>query len=528
MKLKQSLLKLCLIFFCTSLFAQYEVTIEATILDKETKHPIAFANIGFIDKSIGTVSKEDGQFKLVYDEVRIGNSDILQISFLGYETLKITTAQLFELLSKDNKLYLNPKPLALDEIVLTYEKRKEIRLGDSKSNKTTLGYWKDKDALGGEIATRIYVKQKRTKLLDLKFNIVENLSDSLKIRVNIYNYKKRFPSEKLLNKNIFYTIKQKEGEVKVDLKPYNIKVDDDFIIGIELVKVYGETIGFAVSGKPYVGVSFRRYISQDKWKRHDFIGMSFSVLTSVLVNNTEKVSTLRQVPKKITLYWDTSLSMKKRVIDNELKLLSNYLKKIKTAEVEVIKFNMTVSASKQFQIKKGKGNILIDYLRNTNYEGASNFAQIVKRNNFNADAILLFTDGNTIFSELQSEINVPIFSINTLPKANHLRLQKASFYADGHYINLNKVSSKLALELMLNEVDDKTVYTDRGDNNTTAKHNIYGTVISASEPIQGAILRVKNSFTEAITDVDGNYSINANENDILIVDYFGMLKKEVL
>jgi len=110
MKLKILITSICFICFSTTLFAQYEVTIKATLLDKETKQPIAYANIGFVEKAVGTVSNESGLFTLVYNEAIIGKKDILQISELGYQTLKLTTVQLTALLSKDNKLYLNPKP----------------------------------------------------------------------------------------------------------------------------------------------------------------------------------------------------------------------------------------------------------------------------------------------------------------------------------------------------------------------------------------------------------------------------------
>jgi len=525
--MKKSLLVLFVICLSTIAYAQNDVTITGYIFDKETNLPLLYVNIGFVEKAVGTVSDENGKFRLTFDTRKINFEAILQISSIGYETIKLKASKFYGAISKNNKIYLKPKPYVLDEVVISNTERKEKRVGSSKRKENSIGYWLNKEALGGEIATKINIKNKNSKLHNLKFYVVKNNSGSIKVRVNIYEYNNGMPGKNLLKDNIYHTISKLFGEEVINLEPYNIIVNDSIVVSIELVKVYGIYVDFEVAASRFNGISFTRHLSQDKWRRYNTL-MAFTLNTSFPIKKNTKKDIARELPKKITLYWDTSLSMKKRVIDNELKLLSNYLKKIKTAEVEVIKFNMTVSASKQFQIKKGKGNILIDYLRNTNYEGASNFAQIVKRNNFNADAILLFTDGNTIFSELQSEINVPIFSINTLPKANHLRLQKASFYADGHYINLSETGTKLALELMLNEVNDKTVYTNETDTNITTKGTIYGTVISASEPIQGAILRVKNSFTEAITDVDGNYSINANENDILIVDYFGMLKKEVL
>jgi len=521
-------LQLFLFFVTTSFFAQYQITIDAIVLDKASEKPIAFANIGFIKKSIGTVSDEKGHFTLVYDEAIIGEHEILQISTLGYATLKIRASQLFESLSKDNKIYLSPKPYHLDAVVLTNEKREQKVIGTSSFNEKTIGYWKDKGALGGEIATKINIKNKKTKLLELKLHVEENVSDSLRVRINVYNYEKRYPKGNLLTANIYHTITKKEGKETIDLSAYNIRVDDDIVIGIELIEVYGDKIGFAIAANSYLGPSYIRYISQDKWKRNLEGGINFSVLVSYPVDQKKEVTILRTTPEKITLFWDSSRPMKERMLDRELELLSNYLRKIKTTSLEVIKFSAFKSEAKQFKIEKGKSKAVEAYLRDTDYDGSSSFANILKQNDFDADAILLFSDGNTLLSKFESEINVPVFSINTLKKANHLGLQKAAFYADGHYINLYRVSSRLALELMLNEVDDNTAYAANQEINQSARGNIIGTVNSNSKPLQGATVRVKNSFVEAQTDVEGRYAIAATEGDILLVNYFGMSGKEVL
>jgi len=504
--------------------AQYEITIEALILDKETNAPIPYVNIGFVGKSIGTVTNEDGQFTLIYEEDLITLKDQLQISALGYETVVASHRQLMRLLTNTTRIYLEAQPEYLDEVFLTNEKREEIRIGHTDPNKKALGYWKDKNALGGEIATKIKIKHKKTKLLDFKFNIVENITDSLKIRVNIYDFKRGYPGIKLLKQNILTTVVQKEGVVTIDLSPYNIKVDDDIVIGIELVKVYGENIEFAISGEEFKGTAFRRFVSQDNWTRYSDIGMNFSVLTSIAEKNGEKVSSLRDKPNKISLYWDSSLSMKERNLNEELNLLQTYFKTLKNTHVEVIKFNSDIVSTKIFKVEKGKNDDLFEHLKNTFYEGANNYDQILKQNTFNADVALLFTDGITTFQNLQPEINVPVFTINSLPNANHHQLQRAAFYADGHYLNLNTISSKLAIDFMLNEVPDQMDYLV----NDQKEPPLTGKVFSVIGPIQGAIIRVKNTYIEAQSDVDGFFNINADVDDTLVVNYLGMVEKEVV
>ena len=525
--MKRSFLLLLLSFFLSTSYtlAQYEVTVEAYVLDKITGQPLPYVNIGFVDKAVGTVSDENGKFTLVYHEDYIGGKDILQISTLGYKTIKVSASKLVKFLTNTNKFYMEPQPFTLDEVFITDDTREEITIGNAKPTTASLGYWKDKDALGGEIAALIDIKKKNTRLHQLTFNIVENTADSLKVRVHVYDYKRRYPGDKLQSRNVFHTIKKKEGLETIDLKPYNIKVNDDVVIAIELIEVYGDAINFAISATDYTGKSFSRHISQDKWRRYLNIGINFEVLASIPVSEDKIVSVERDKPERITLYYDISQNLKYRDTDKEFNVLSAYLKTLKDVDVEVIKFSSSRMTPRVFNITNGKSKELIAYLEDSHYEGASDFKNILKTNAFNADVVLLFSDGNAGFYPLEQEVNLPAFCINSVPDADHYALQRTSFYADGHYINLRKASEKIALDYMLNEVDDRNIYNE--DSVNLSKGDVKGRIFTASGPIQGATIRVKNTFIEAQSDVDGEFDIDAAEGDILVANFIGMNEKQV-
>ena len=57
--------------------------------------------------------------------------------------------------------------------------------------------------------------------------------------------------------------------------------------------------------------------------------------------------------------------------------------------------------------------------------------------------------------------------------------------------------------------------------------NLFGKVFSATGPIQGATIRIKNSLVEAQSDFDGYFNIDAQVGDILIVNYLGMTEKQI-
>ena len=319
---KQMFLFASVFMISFAMISQNTITINATVLDEKTGAPIAFANVGFIEKGIGTVSGKDGRFQLKFEEQEIKSTDVFQISTLGYETKKMTTVHLFDFLEKNNQIVLSPVTYALETVILSAAERNVTTLGHPNLNLDEMGYWKDKKALGGEIATRIRIRKKNTKLRSINFHVVENLSDSILLRVNVYNYKNRYPRNNMLASNIYHTVSRKRGIERIDLKPFNIIVNDDVVVSIELIEVFGDNIFFGIAGSLDRGISYTRYVSQDRWSRFENVGMGLYLEASYPVNNTNDTVVTRESPSEISIYWDTSLSMKNRMVEQELDLLS--------------------------------------------------------------------------------------------------------------------------------------------------------------------------------------------------------------
>jgi len=214
--------KLFLFFnlLCLSLFSQNDITISGYIYDSETKQSLAYVNIGFVEKAVGTVSDEGGYFQLSYSSAKIGLDDVLQISSIGYLTQKLRASEFYAQLGKNNKIYLKPQHYKLDEIVIDNDKHKELIVGSSKTKENSMGYWLNKEALGGEIATKINIKHKNTRLEDMRLQIGKNNSGTINISVNIYeedngNTGKKFTTDQSLP-NTFKLL----GYYITDLQPY--------------------------------------------------------------------------------------------------------------------------------------------------------------------------------------------------------------------------------------------------------------------------------------------------------------------
>ncbi|MHA7059348.1 carboxypeptidase-like regulatory domain-containing protein [Aquimarina sp. M1] len=498
--------------------AQYEITIDAYVVDHITKQPIPFVNIGFVDKGIGTVSDENGRIFLQYEEASVGQNSIIQLSSLGYRTKQLSVDSLFELLTKSNTIFLEPYIYELDEAKVVAEKRKTKTIGNPYTHTGIIGYWKDAKALGGEIATRIRIRHKNSKLLKLKFNIHENATDSLLVRVNIYKSKKRRPDNNILTSNIYHTITKRKGEEVIDLAKYNILVQEDIIVSLELIRVYGEDIEFSISASKQ-GRSYLRYISQDAWKDFRNVGMAFRLDISYPGAKSELKK--REKPKDIVLYWDASFSAAKKDPSSTLIFLRAYLKKVKNTTITLVTFSNRILKRQKFTIKRGKSDQLISILTDVTYNGATNFEVLFKEKKL-PDQYIVVSDGFANYGMSKIIYDAPVFYINHVPKANDQFLQDAAIQSEGYYLNLNKISLDQALSNILHEVDDNTIYQSN-----VKQELVNGVVYANGEPVQGCKVTVKGTLTETLTDANGMFSINAQNQDVLRFEFFGMNTQEI-
>lgn len=101
--------KLTLLFLFIQIAIFSQVKISGTVIDANNES-IPFANIVFVNSTVGTVSDENGKFYLESDE----NYDEIEVSFIGYETktLKIQSRDF------DLKIQLNEVESQLDEVVV--------------------------------------------------------------------------------------------------------------------------------------------------------------------------------------------------------------------------------------------------------------------------------------------------------------------------------------------------------------------------------------------------------------------------
>jgi tetratricopeptide (TPR) repeat protein len=158
---------------------------------------------------------------------------------------------------------------------------------------------------------------------------------------------------------------------------------------------------------------------------------------------------IKSKPKTITLLWDTSLSLKDRKLEKELKVIDNYLTYLKDVNIKLIIFSNEILLEKVYKIRDGNWESLKKKLTATIYDGGTSF----KKLNFikKTDEYLLFTDGIENLGGFNKLGNIPVYVINSEVKANHNRIEQLCNSSGGNYINLMNVNLELANKLLKNK-----------------------------------------------------------------------------
>ena len=264
---------------------------KGKIVDAKTNQPIPYVNIGIVDKGVGTVSDEEGVFYLAFEYDEIANNEIIQFSSLGYQKIEMKVSNAKYILNKFSKIEMFPANILLSEVVVSDAALVPVTeyIGYRNDGQRIFGYWKENMALGAELCTKISSGKGKHQLNSLEFEVWENPSDSLLLRINIYDNDGVVGRPKTnLNtsqENILYTLKKEVSLVNIDLTPFDIYVDGDFFVSLELLKVYGDTeLALVLAASDSDEGSYRKYASQDKWHKISDTNMAYYLESSKWVS----------------------------------------------------------------------------------------------------------------------------------------------------------------------------------------------------------------------------------------------------
>ena len=249
--------------------------VQGRIIDAFTKEPLPFVNIGVLKKELGTVSNEEGFFFLEVPDLFA--KETLRFSMIGFDERDFQVADLEAILLSNNTLVLAEQTTFLEEVVLTAEKKWDTRVSGNSTTSKLLITGFTSNQLGNEIALFVKVKKTPAYIEGIQFSVVENIYPEVRFRVNVYSSDYRFPDENILKENIFVTLKQSEGLISVDLKYYDILVDDDVFISLEWIDEDLGSEGLWFSAGVFGKSIYARSTSQAEWKKQRGLSLGMSV-----------------------------------------------------------------------------------------------------------------------------------------------------------------------------------------------------------------------------------------------------------
>ncbi|MGI4823926.1 MAG: carboxypeptidase-like regulatory domain-containing protein [Janthinobacterium lividum] len=263
--------RLCFLVFLLALVATSARAqlIKGRVSDVKTGQPLPFVNIGVVGKALGTVTNEQGQYQLTFQESLA--ADTVRISYLGYQALKLPLRQL----SAQPNVLLSSAPVSLSEVQVSAKNafRRARTLGFTGNSETATLTINSKD-LGAEIGTVINLKHKPTKVLTTNFNVAYNRVGKFTFRVNLYRLGAdgKPTDEKLLRREIVVNTEVAKGPITIDLTPDKLILDEDFFLAVEWIGgadaaalqkglAFSAGLGYANNDIYY------RAVSQDTWQR---------------------------------------------------------------------------------------------------------------------------------------------------------------------------------------------------------------------------------------------------------------------
>ena len=256
-----------LVFVSTkNIYAQVDIesyTIKGRVF--EENNPILFASTGIVNKNVGTITDDNGNFSLEIPSQFI--NDTLTVSHIGYHTKKIEIKSLLHVTFLEIKL--EPKVFELDEVLIVTKrkgKRKFKEFGNKKKHDLYL-WLKDGDK-GSEIVTLIKPNSEIT-LNAVSLNILNTEGEAFSLLLNLYDLDPttKLPNNQLLKKQKLIKSNQTKGWLKVDLNDEAITLNKPFYIGFQWTDV-DKSIPLIGAKIKKSKNAFVRYKALGTWERY--------------------------------------------------------------------------------------------------------------------------------------------------------------------------------------------------------------------------------------------------------------------
>nr|WP_025613981.1 carboxypeptidase-like regulatory domain-containing protein [Cellulophaga baltica]AIY11980.1 hypothetical protein M667_01385 [Cellulophaga baltica NN016038] len=240
-----------------------EIVMQGIILDAQNQEPIAYANIGILNKNQGTITNTQGEFSLTV--AKQFKNDSITISHINYHPIKILATNF-----SNQKILLEPKTTELHEVIVSKGKIKNKKIGVKSYGKLLSMRIASSDNDIIEVAQRINIPEKEVKVKAVNFNIRKwSEVDGVKVRINFYTNRDNKPSEKIILKSIVHELPtdRESGWIRIDLNKDAIYIEQDVFIGIEFIPNFENPTIVDLGAILTKGKGYRRESSLGTWEK---------------------------------------------------------------------------------------------------------------------------------------------------------------------------------------------------------------------------------------------------------------------
>ncbi|MBZ9651548.1 hypothetical protein [Psychroflexus montanilacus] len=274
-----SLLTLLLLY--TNLFSNVsdikstdkEVSIKAYVIDRETKKPVPYVEIGFLNLEKGVISDRNGLFELKVKKSDLDENDFLLFKSAGYFPVKMKLSLVKEHFSKHQFLFLTKE----DKNNSRFEFESTQKVYDTKSPDIVdyPRFWTTNSTNGKEIVTSLASLEMNTRKPLMYYLDFKN-ADSLKVKLKFYDglSEERFQTNDY--KEVYQTIKASGWQI-IELDSVKLNSFEDLHIGIQAVDSFDKDFILKIGlSEDFVG--FQKVAAHAKLDELPFFGVGFKVL----------------------------------------------------------------------------------------------------------------------------------------------------------------------------------------------------------------------------------------------------------
>lgn len=127
---------------------------------------------------------------------------------------------------------------------------------------------------GNQIGVKMNAGRKPVQMLHLDFDAENVENDSIKFKVNVYDFNDATPGRKFSDQKIYGAIPRGRNRISVNLAPYHIKIKGIVLVALEWLKDYGSDNHFAIG----LLNSGTWYYEDEHWKKKVIGGVDLNVL----------------------------------------------------------------------------------------------------------------------------------------------------------------------------------------------------------------------------------------------------------